>query len=379
MGRILQAPGSPDLVGLSDTPDSLVGDAGKVLAVKAGEDGYKHIVPSVGATTFNALTDTPASKVGSGNFLVRVNASATTLEYLNPSTDFLAQYALADKSRPATWVSAADLSARSLADLGTRAHSDLTDFEVDNHTIYALLAGRAGGLVQVGGTAPNDNYTIRATSSTTDGAVIIETDPTTEVARFISVGTPAIPTFLMGQTSPPLAGKDVIAINSTGNDDRIIRFNNDTNGTLASCEYFLASFSSQGGIVATSPSFTPIVGRQAGRLILKSLGGGSTGLQLLTQTADPIDSYTNQVRRGGFTSIGVFETLGEIDIGGDLNHDGSNVGLFGVTPAPRPATATITNDSADRVINLSSFTLNKLGDFVATMYRDLDSLGALQV
>lgn len=52
------------------------------------------------------------------------------------SGDDHTQYALADKSRPSVWVSAADLAARSLADLGTRVHSALTGLAADDHTQY---------------------------------------------------------------------------------------------------------------------------------------------------------------------------------------------------------------------------------------------------
>jgi len=52
-----------------------------------------------------------------------------------------ALYALADKTRPATWVAAADLSARSLADLGTKDHDLLTGLADDDHTQYLLADG----------------------------------------------------------------------------------------------------------------------------------------------------------------------------------------------------------------------------------------------
>lgn len=50
-------------------------------------------------------------------------------------------YALADRSRPSPWVSAADLSGLSLADLGTRAHSALTGLTAgDDHAQYLFNA-----------------------------------------------------------------------------------------------------------------------------------------------------------------------------------------------------------------------------------------------
>ena len=63
---------------------------------------------------------------------------------LTPDDDH-PHYALADKSRPATWVAAGDLAARSLADLGTRNHNDLQNYDAsDNHAQYARLFGRVG-------------------------------------------------------------------------------------------------------------------------------------------------------------------------------------------------------------------------------------------
>lgn len=48
------------------------------------------------------------------------------------------QYARTDKTRPTPWVAAADLSVRSVADLGTRDHDLLTGLLDDDHTQYAL-------------------------------------------------------------------------------------------------------------------------------------------------------------------------------------------------------------------------------------------------
>lgn len=61
------------------------------------------------------------------------------------SDDDHTQYALADKTRPSPWVAAADLAARSIADLGTRDHDLLTGLADDDHTQYLLDAGATGG------------------------------------------------------------------------------------------------------------------------------------------------------------------------------------------------------------------------------------------
>jgi len=55
---------------------------------------------------------------------------------------------------------------------------------------------------------------------------------------------------------------------------------------------------------------------------------------------------------------GVTHTLGEIEIDGDLNHDGSNIGFFSVAPAARTAAWTQTYATATRTQNnLTSQTL----------------------
>ena len=87
-----------------------------------------------------------------------------------------AQYALADKSRPSPWVAAADLSPRSLADLGTRAHDLLTGLLDDDHSIYALLSGRSGGQTFKGGLAASEHLTLQSTAHATRGRVRAQDD-----------------------------------------------------------------------------------------------------------------------------------------------------------------------------------------------------------
>lgn len=87
---------------------------------------------------------------------------------------------------------------------------------------------------------------------------------------------------------------------------------------------------------------------------------------------DPVGTTTYATLTGNWT----FPAAVEID--GDLNHDGSNVGLFGVTPAARPAAYTITNDATDRTFNADTVAVAELADVVATVIKDLTTIGALQ-
>lgn len=69
-----------------------------------------------------------------------------------------------------------------------------------------------------------------------------------------------------------------------------------------------------------------------------------------------VDASANTVQVGAATASdsakfyvsGKLSTSGEAEINGDLNHDGSNVGFYGVTPAARPTAYTQTYSTATR-------------------------------
>jgi hypothetical protein len=84
------------------------------------------------------------------------------------------QYALANKTRPTTWVQASDLAARSLADLGTKAHDLLTGLTDDDHTQYARLLGRSGGQLLAGGVDAQDWLVLQSTVDATRGGIEIK-------------------------------------------------------------------------------------------------------------------------------------------------------------------------------------------------------------
>ena len=86
------------------------------------------------------------------------------------------QYALADKSRPDPWITAADFAARSLADLGTKDHDLLDGLTDDDHSIYALLSGRSGGQSLIGGLAASEHLTLQSTAHATRGYVRAQDD-----------------------------------------------------------------------------------------------------------------------------------------------------------------------------------------------------------
>jgi hypothetical protein len=55
---------------------------------------------------------------------------------------------------------------------GATDHGALTGLSDDDHTIYALLAGRSGGQTLIGGTDASDNLTLQSTSNATRGSIV---------------------------------------------------------------------------------------------------------------------------------------------------------------------------------------------------------------
>lgn len=71
---------------LTDTPSSYSGQAGKVAAVKATEDGLEFVEGGGGADTFLELTDTPSSYSGQAGKVAAVKATEDGLEFVSPDT-----------------------------------------------------------------------------------------------------------------------------------------------------------------------------------------------------------------------------------------------------------------------------------------------------
>ena len=84
MGKVkIQPPtggGATTFTGLTDTPSSYSGQSGKVVQVKATEDGLEFGTGG-GATTFTGLTDTPDSYSGQGGKVVKVKSDESGLEF----------------------------------------------------------------------------------------------------------------------------------------------------------------------------------------------------------------------------------------------------------------------------------------------------------
>ena len=76
---------------------------------------------------------------------------------------------------------------------GLVEHHSLNGLGDDDHTIYALLAGRAGGQILIGGTLASQNLTLQSTVHGTKGKILFGTSAYDEVNNLLGIGT-AIPT-----------------------------------------------------------------------------------------------------------------------------------------------------------------------------------------
>ena len=68
----------------------------------------------------------------------------------------------------------------------------------------------------------------------------------------------------------------------------------------------------------------------------------------------------------------------EVEIGGTLNHGGAAINFFGVAPAARASSYTITNGTTDRGYDANSFSIDELADVLYTLIQDLTLYGLLQ-
>lgn len=70
-------------------------------------------------------------------------------------------------------------------------HGSIGGLTDDDHTQYALLAGRSGGQTLIGGTAASNNLTLQSTSNGTKGKIIFGTSAYDEVNNRLGIGNAA--------------------------------------------------------------------------------------------------------------------------------------------------------------------------------------------
>lgn len=68
---------------------------------------------------------------------------------------------------------------------------------------------------------------------------------------------------------------------------------------------------------------------------------------------------------------------GTVRFDGDIDHNGTNLGFYGVTPTPRSSAYTPTNVSADRAYDANATSIDELADVVGTLIADLQLVGII--
>lgn len=136
--------------------------------------------------------------------------------------------------------------------------------------------------------------------------------------------------------------------------------------------------------VMNASSGTQILQRLRGTYV-QSGTAGYTALEFdITESATGsgqqklISGLVGAVEQFSVTSSGDGFFSGALEIDGDLNHDGANVGFYGVAPVARPAAYTPTNVTADRAYDANATTVAELADVVGTMIADLQAVGLFQ-
>src|SRR3990167_9227263 len=129
------------------------------LVYSKDDAGTETALSAANHTLLNAAThsDTASDTVSRGSLIAGIGASPVWVELVIGA----ANRVLGSDGTDVAWVQ---------ADHGAA----LTGLADDDHTQYALLAGRSAGQILTGGTAASDDLTIKFTSNGTKGTLFFE-------------------------------------------------------------------------------------------------------------------------------------------------------------------------------------------------------------
>jgi hypothetical protein len=138
----------------------------------------------------------------------------------------------------------------------------------------------------------------------------------------------------------------------------------------------VAGYAIQAQIATAVASFTC---PEAAGVVVKdaSKGAGSTITELIGLL---VEAQTQGATNYAIKTEGSAKSLfgGEVEIDGDLNHDGTNYGLCGATPsAPQTGYTTFSNLSTDRTCDADTVAVAELADIVGTLIVDLKTKGII--
>jgi hypothetical protein len=202
------------------------------------------------------------------------------------------------------------------------------------------------------------------------------------------------------QTITANGGKTTLAMTSTGGLTGIT-FGGDTNiyrnsanelktddnftvgGTItAAGTSFGADLTVQGNLAVVGTTTCQSTLSVAGATTL-SANGGKTTLSLTSTggtTGLTIGADTNLYREAAniLATDDKLHVVGETELDGALNHDGTTIGFFGAAPVAQSTGWTISGVGAgDKVVNVDAMTLHELGNAFGTLLAYLDQIGLI--
>lgn len=128
----------------------------------------------------------------------------------------------------------------------------------------------------------------------------------------------------------------------------------------------------QAGNITNSGTVTTQIGFSAGTLtsatnnthiLIGTPTTGNWGIYQSTSTANYLG--------------GALQVVGDLELDAALNHDGTTVGFYGVTPVVRSSAYTPTNVTTDRSYDANSTTIDELADVLGTLIADLQLTGII--
>src|SRR3990167_661609 len=158
---------------------------------------------------------------------------------------------------------------------GVTDHGLLTGLTDDDHTQYALLAGRAGGQILIGGIAASENLTLQSTSHATRGKILFGTSAYDEVNNRLGIGTDSPAQSLDIQTGD-------IYLTSDSNEQ--LRFRA-VGGTFLGAILMNQGVANSLQLFASGDGATPVMTLRSGKVGINSVSNPTAYLELPTGTA----------------------------------------------------------------------------------------------
>jgi hypothetical protein len=114
-----------------------------------------------------------------------------------------------------------------------------------------------------------------------------------------------------------------------------------------------------------------------GYIRLESAGGTSRQANIYSPAGGGLQIDTNSNAYPILLDGSKVQISSTCELDGALDHDGSTIGFYGVTPVARSSTYTITNVTTDRAYDANSTTLDEIADTLGTLIADLKLTGII--